>query len=736
MNKYHAFKFTFIIIAIAALISNSVQATSAQAELVKTVVVPQITRFAPTAQPGWSVTLPAFTQVNNLKVQSAKINQPLRVGIGRDLPAAQATELTPAALGWTATDNGGQLAVLQIASDGARAIRAALQIYAMPETAELRIFAVDKSDSPVFAVTGSEINARLAVDQAARDGDEDAPLLYWLPIVAGRTTGVEIYLPPGVVATGVRVAVPKLAHLFVAPNSLMPIEKGVSDSGNCTVDIMCHMNRWGDIANATARAYLTNGLGDTYACSGSLIVDKDPSSQVPYFITARHCIANQGEASTLQTYWFFRNETCNGAFTGSALKILSGGSTMLFTSQSTDITLVRLNGMPPNGTTMVGWNAAKAPRKVAVGNVSHPQADLQKIAFGTMHGYINCYLNNPNDLECGHNETDIGNFMVASFNSGMPQQGSSGSGLFLDNSHTLIGIFSNGHWNDIDNDGMVECGEPVYQYNFGRFDLAFQEGIKNWLNVTNACNLEPGDWNYCSNLACGLCAEGMGDCDADAECRTGLVCSQNMGAQYGFVSTLDVCTKTGSPQPEGDCTRQPGDWDYCTDPQCGPCASGQGDCDSNSECQGGLVCLPNTGAQYGFPAAVSTCGPAPTTTCGRAPGDWGYCSDPNCRLCTEGLGDCDSDSECGPGLECRSNIGANYGFAATMDVCVLPTTRICTRQVGDWGYCSDVACGPCQTGEGDCDQNSECDNGLFCALNAGERHDLPPNMDVCEPHQF
>jgi hypothetical protein len=95
------------------------------------------------------------------------------------------------------------------------------------------------------------------------------------------------------------------------------------------------------------------------------------------------------------------------------------------------------------------------------------------------------------------------------------------------------------------------------------------------------------------------------------------------------------------------------------------------------------------------------------------------------------VGDCDSDAECNPGLVCTYNTGANYGLPPEMDVCEVPDSGICTKSVGDWGYCSDPACGPCTAGQGDCDSDSECAQGLTCAFNVGEAYGFPPTMDVC-----
>ncbi len=39
------------------------------------------------------------------------------------------------------------------------------------------------------------------------------------------------------------------------------------------------------------------------------------------------------------------------------------------------------------------------------------------------------------------------------------------------------------------------------------------------------------------------CSEGQGDCDEDADCRFGLVCVNDVGADYGFKKGTDVCER-------------------------------------------------------------------------------------------------------------------------------------------------------------------------------------------------
>ena len=178
------------------------------------------------------------------------------------------------------------------------------------------------------------------------------------------------------------------------------------------------------------------------------------------------------------------------------------------------------------------------------------------------------------------------------------------------------------------------------------------------------CIFVPGP-DACSDPNCP-CGEGQGDCDSDAECAPGLICKWNVGANYGWPETRDVCEQPGCP------AFVPGP-DACTS-DC-PCDEGQGDCDSDAECAPGLICAWNVGANYGWPATRDVCeqpgggcppfvtGPdACTTAC----------------PCDEGQGDCDGDNQCAPGLVCAQDVGANYGWPATRDVCEQPGGGPCS----------------------------------------------------------
>ena len=170
----------------------------------------------------------------------------------------------------------------------------------------------------------------------------------------------------------------------------------------------------------------------------------------------------------------------------------------------------------------------------------------------------------------------------------------------------------------------------------------------------------PGGWDFCR--AQRPCRFGQGDCDDAGECASGLSCVDNVGADYGLGSGVDVCASSVA-VPVGH-------EDYCRDH--GPCGEGEGDCDGTSECETGLRCVTDVGANYGFAPGTDVCEQPSGTV-----GDWDYCRDYG--PCEEGEGDCDGDSECVSGLRCVDNVGANYGFAPGVDVCEASSPAVALR---------------------------------------------------------
>ena len=165
----------------------------------------------------------------------------------------------------------------------------------------------------------------------------------------------------------------------------------------------------------------------------------------------------------------------------------------------------------------------------------------------------------------------------------------------------------------------------------------------------------PPDPHFCRDY--GPCSVGEGDCDP-GQCRAGLVCVNDVGAQYDLPAHYDVCEPpsgrgTGVPNP-----------DLCQD--YGPCGVGQGDCDPG-QCGEGLVCVADVGPQYGLPAIYDVC-EVPSGSPAPAP-DPDYCRDYG--PCGVGQGDCDP-GQCADRLVCAADVGPQYGLPAIYDVCEVP----------------------------------------------------------------
>lgn len=148
---------------------------------------------------------------------------------------------------------------------------------------------------------------------------------------------------------------------------------------------------------------------------------------------------------------------------------------------------------------------------------------------------------------------------------------------------------------DCDVDADCLAGNVCGVGNAGRFGLAKSVGVC-WPSTCEngvldgdetgidfggscggSCGGTNGDWAFCSTDC--PCSEGEGDCDSDAECVDGTVCSDSRGYFFGLHRSVGVCTRTGCYSSL---------FAFC-EPWC-PCGIGEGDCDFDEDCFGNLVC--------------------------------------------------------------------------------------------------------------------------------------------------
>jgi len=334
-----------------------------------------------------------------------KRGEPLEIAYGRETGS---NAVAMAKLAWQPLAGGGLGTQLRVQSDGALALRAALEF---SSTADERV-ALDAltlrfrgDDGLTFEVAGKDMPRGEAA---------------WSPVVRGDALTIEIVLAPGAQPQSLSLRIPQLSHFDVDPASTdEAIGLKVGESDACERDIVCRTSPpsgFTSTANAVARMVFTKG-SSSYLCTGTLLNNTN-SPKKHMFWTANHCISTQSVANTLQTYWFYQVTTCNGSTVSSAARTLTGGAYLRHNNSARDTSLLELKTAPPAGAVYAGWtSAAITATNTAIEGIHHPAGDVKKYSLGTV------------TLLSG-NIDGKGPFYRVRWTTGVTEGGSSGSGLF------------------------------------------------------------------------------------------------------------------------------------------------------------------------------------------------------------------------------------------------------------------------------------------------------------------
>ncbi len=140
-----------------------------------------------------------------------------------------------------------------------------------------------------------------------------------------------------------------------------PVEQagpGFCGNPTCVLDASCYNEpALSDAEDAVAQMEWISGPY-IYTCTGGLLADTDSSSQIPYFLTANHCISRGKDAKNMEAFFFYRTQSCSSQTcpsNASFPKVM--GATIRATGRGGDFTLMQLNQNPPSGTVMMGWNS-------------------------------------------------------------------------------------------------------------------------------------------------------------------------------------------------------------------------------------------------------------------------------------------------------------------------------------------------------------------------------------------
>jgi V8-like Glu-specific endopeptidase len=205
---------------------------------------------------------------------------------------------------------------------------------------------------------------------------------FWTNTVAGEE--LVLQLQGGKVGEP-RFTVAGVAYLteeFALAASLAPRAEVEASVKNCSFNANCVQGAGCGTSSAvnTAKQAVAHMLfasgGFLYICSGGLVADSVTTSQIPYFLTANHCIRRSSEASSLEAFFLYTS-SCGACPdpTGPT----TNGSTIVATNRTSDYTLLRLSQAAPTGTAFLGWNstAVANSNNTPLYRISHPQGAPQ-----------------------------------------------------------------------------------------------------------------------------------------------------------------------------------------------------------------------------------------------------------------------------------------------------------------------------------------------------------------------
>ncbi|MBF0413710.1 MAG: DVUA0089 family protein [Desulfamplus sp.] len=415
-------------------------------------------------------TLPTITVspdrelVNRKREKAAEENPPL-IGFGIDIPDLNKRESVKNNFLYLASSDGGTLLGMTIYAVNAVGMRVGLLIENIPDKVTVALFSPDTNKPVAPPVTGEEINSLIALNISSGDTSNEART-WWSPSVEGEKATILIHVPAGINISEIRFTIPKISYFFEEPYSNLRITR---DAGACNNDATCE-SAWKNEATAVACMVFTKD-GNSPKCTGTLLNDMDSSSFIPYFLSANHCISTQTVASTLETHWYYQSSSCNGYIRDSSYTKRTGGATLLYNNSSTDTSFMRLKTDPPSSVYYLGWTTSSLSSSGSYTCIHHPSADWKKISFGNLEGYSDCSSGYP----CSSESSSTGKHINITWYNGITEGGSSGSAL-LNSSGQVVGQLLGG------GSSCKYANEPDY---YGRFDIAYNASLKNWLSSSS-----------------------------------------------------------------------------------------------------------------------------------------------------------------------------------------------------------------------------------------------------------
>ncbi|MCM3872259.1 MAG: DPP IV N-terminal domain-containing protein, partial [Pyrinomonadaceae bacterium] len=373
--------------------------------------------------------LPALGARELRKEMSRKI---LRIGVVRSL----GRPLNPMTDGPFYRLVEGEVRVMGVVSEGALYTRVRFTGMSLPAGARVFVYSMKNPDDFYGPYEGH--------------GDSEDGT-FWTPPMKGDGVVVEYFTPNSPTTTAeVPFNVSDVSHVF---KDAVDIEA----AGLCNLEVPAE---WATVAKSVGRVQFVSGIFEGL-CTGTLLNDEIPGGEIPYFLSANHCIGTQTEAQSARVHWFY--DSGDDPPPGTPF---TDGANLLVTGTASDFTFMRLTGALPGGLVFSGWSANPVPLSTSVSGIHHPEGSHKRISFGSTNS--NC---------AGGLPGPCANFTHVGWSSGTTEAGSSGSGLWIGPaaSAQLVGTLTG---------GAASCTPPSGTDDYGSFSVTYPS-ISSFLNGTD-----------------------------------------------------------------------------------------------------------------------------------------------------------------------------------------------------------------------------------------------------------
>jgi len=263
-----------------------------------------------------------------------------------------------------ATPDGGFVWAVAVVSQGAGAVRVHINALSLPDDADLFFFSRSGQAFGPYSKGGPT-------------GNND----FWTNTVFG-SEGIVLlrhYGPNGADdLKGTAFNISDVGHIGPKFTSglIAVTESFCSFNVPCIENASCHNVAAANPAKSSVALLQWIAGAFIYTCTGSLIADSDSSTQIPYFMTANHCINKAADASNLEQYFQFSiacgSTNCPAQTNPGGIQRL--GSTIKANGTGGDFSLLQLSQTPPSGSVFLGWNNAPIANtnNAALYRISHP----------------------------------------------------------------------------------------------------------------------------------------------------------------------------------------------------------------------------------------------------------------------------------------------------------------------------------------------------------------------------